>query len=113
MFDGLKNMTDIGKLMGQAKEMQAKAMEAQAALDHITVEGESGAGMVVVTATAKGTVTGLKIDPSLMKPEDAEVVQDLIVAAVASAQEKAAARAQEEMQKMMGDLPLPPGMFGN
>jgi DNA-binding YbaB/EbfC family protein len=113
MFDGLKNMADIGKLMGQAKEMQAKAMEAQEALDRITVEGEAGAGMVVVTATAKGQVTGLKIDPSLMKPEDAEVVQDLIVAAIGSAQEKAAARAQEEMQKAMGDMPLPPGMFGN
>ena len=112
MLDGLKNMADIGKLMGQAREMQAKAVEAQEALEHIHVEGASGAGMVVATANAKGKLTGLKIDPSLFKPEDAEVVQDLIVAAVAAAQDKAGLRAQEEMQKVMGDMQLPPGLMG-
>ena len=112
MFEGLKNMADIGKLMGQAKEMQAKAMEAQEALEHITVEGAAGAGMVVATANAKGRLVGLTIDPTLFEPEDAEVVQDLIVAAVAAAQEKAGVRAQEEMQKAMGDLQLPPGLMG-
>jgi DNA-binding YbaB/EbfC family protein len=112
MFDGLKNMADIGKLMSQAKEMQAKALEAQEALEHIHVEGSSGAGMVTATANAKGKLVGLSIDPSLLKPEDAEVVQDLIVAAISAAQEKAGVRAQEEMQKMMGDMPLPPGLMG-
>ena len=112
MFEGLKNMGDIGKLMGQAREMQAKAMEAQDALEAIHVEGASGAGMVVATANAKGKLVGLTIDPSLFKPEDAEVVQDLIVAAVAAAQEKAGIRAQEEMQKVMGGMQLPPGLMG-
>ena len=112
MFEGLRNMADIGKLMGQAREMQAKAMEAQEALEHITVEGAAGAGMVVATANAKGRLVDLTIDPSLFRPEDAEVVQDLIVAAVAAAQEKAGMRAQEEMQKAMGDLQLPPGLMG-
>jgi len=112
MFEGLKNMGDMGKLMSQARDMQAKAMEAQEALEGIHVEGASGAGMVVATANAKGKLVGLTIDPSLFKPEDAGVVQDLIVAAVAAAQEKAGLRAQEEMQKAMGDLQLPPGMMG-
>lgn len=112
MFEGLKNMGDMGKLMSQARDMQAKAMEAQEALERIHVEGASGAGMVVATANAKGKLVGLTIDPSLFKPEDAEVVQDLIVAAVAAAQEKAGLRAQEEMQKAMGDLQLPPGIMG-
>jgi len=112
MFEGLKNMGDLTKMMGQAREMQAKAMEAQEALDTIHVEGASGAGMVVATATAKGKLIGLTIDPSLFKPEDAEVVQDLIIAAVAAAQEKAGVRAQEEMQKVMGGMGLPPGLMG-
>ncbi len=113
MFGGLKNLGDMGKIMAQAQEMQQKAADMQESLENITVDGSSGAGMVTATVTAKGKLTGLAIDPSLLKPEDAEVVQDLIIAAIAAAQEKGAVRAQEEMQKLMGDMPAGlQGMMG-
>ncbi len=107
MFKGLG---DMGKLMAQASQMQQKMMEAQEALDRIEVTGEAGAGLVKATATAKGKLRALSIDPALFKPEDREVVEDLIVAAVQDAQEKAQARAAEEMSKLTEGLPLPPGM---
>lgn len=107
MFKGLG---DMGKLMKQAQEMQTKMAEAQERLDEIEVTGEAGAGMVRVTASAKGKVKGLSIDPSLFVPEDREVVEDLIVAAIQDAQAKAGERAQEEMAKVTEGLPLPPGM---
>ncbi|MEX2518681.1 MAG: YbaB/EbfC family nucleoid-associated protein [Paracoccaceae bacterium] len=107
MFKGLG---DMGKLMKQAQEMQSKMTDAQARLDEIEVTGESGAGLVKATATAKGALRALSIDPSLFVPEEREVVEDLIVAAVKDAQEKAAERAQEEMGKLTEGLPLPPGM---
>ena len=81
-------MKDLGKLMKQAQEMQSKMQEAQEKLDDIRVTGEAGAGMVQATATAKGEVVGLTIDPSLFNPDDKEVVEDLIVAAIREAQEK-------------------------
>lgn len=112
MFGALKNIGDIKNLMGQAQEMQAKAAEMQEQLERIEVDGVSGGGMVTATASAKGQIKRLKIDPSLLKPEEAEVVEDLIVAAVSDAQEKAQIRAQEEMQKLMGGLELPPGLQG-
>ena len=112
MFGALKNLGDIKQLMGQAREMQEKAAAMQEELETIEVEGQSGAGLVSVRANAKGRVTGLSIDASLMKPEEVGVVEDLIVAALADAQEKAAARQQEEMQKLMGGMDLPPGLAG-
>ena len=107
MFKGLG---DMGKLMKQAQEMQAKMAEAQAKLDEIEVEGEAGAGMVKAVATAKGELKRLTVDPSLFNPDDKEVVEDLIVAAVKDAQAKAAETAQAEMGKLTEGLPLPPGM---
>ncbi len=107
MFKGLG---DMGKLMKQAQEMQSKMAEAQAKLDTIIVEGESGAGLVKATASAKGQVTRLSIDPSLFNPDDREVVEDLIVAAIKDAQEKAQTAAAEEMGKVTEGLGLPPGM---
>lgn len=107
MFKGLG---DMGKLMKQAQEMQTKMAEAQAKLDDVEVEGEAGAGMVKAVANAKGTLKRLTIDPSLFNPEDKEVVEDLIVAAIRDAQEKAGEAAQEEMAKVTEGLPLPPGM---
>jgi len=112
MFGGLKGLGDLKGMMEQAQQMQAKAAEMQASLDTIEVQGSSGAGMITATATAKGTLKGIKIDPSLINAEEAGVLEDLIVAAVADAQEKAAARAEEEMQKLMGGMQLPPGMQG-
>ena len=105
-------MTDLTKIMQQAQEMQAKAAEMQEELERIEVQGQSGAGMVVATTSAKGRLKGLKIDPSLVKADEAEVLEDLIVAAINDAQEKAAARATEEMQQLTAGLPIPPGMMG-
>lgn len=106
----LKGLGDMGKLMKQAQEMQSKMQEAQAKLDDIRVTGEAGAGMVQATATAKGEVVGLTIDPTLFNPDDKEVVEDLIVAAIKDAQAKGAEAAQAEMGKVTDGLQLPPGM---
>ncbi len=106
----LKGLGDMGKLMKQAHEMQSKMQEAQEKLDDITVTGEAGAGMVTATASAKGAVVSLSIDPSLFNPDDKEVVEDLIVAAIKDAQAKASEAAQAEMGKVTEGLPLPPGM---
>ena len=106
----LKGLGDMGKLMKQAQEMQSKMQEAQEKLDDITVTGEAGAGMVTATASAKGAVVSLSIDPSLFNPDDKEVVEDLIVAAIKDAQAKASEAAQAEMGKVTEGLPLPPGM---
>jgi len=86
-------------------------MEAmQAELDQIEVEGTSGGGLVSVTLSGKGEMKGVKIDPSLIKPEEKEIVEDLIVAAHADARRKAEAVMQEKMKAVAGGLPLPPGM---
>jgi nucleoid-associated protein EbfC len=90
--------------------MQSKMADAQAALDTILVTGESGGGLVKVTATAKGRITALAIDSSLIVPSDKEILEDLIVAALASAQRRAEDTAQAEMAKITQGLPLPPGM---
>ena len=110
MLKGLGNLGDMAKIMKQAQEMQAKMAEVQESLDSITVEGEAGAGLVKVTATAKGELTGISIDPSIFSPDDKEVAEDLILAAVKDAQARASERAQKEMAKVTEDLGLPPGM---
>ncbi len=110
MLKGLGQLGDMAKIMKQAKEMQGKVMEAQERLNTIIVVGESGAGMVVCTANAKGELKGLTIDPTLFTPDNREVVEDLILAAVKDAQTKAAAAAQEEMAKATQGIPLPEGM---
>jgi nucleoid-associated protein EbfC len=101
---------NIADLMKAAQGMQSKMADAQAALDTILVTGESGGGLVKVTATAKGRITALAIDPSLIVPSDKEILEDLIVAALASAQRRAEDTAQAEMAKITQGLPLPPGM---
>ena len=110
MLKGLGQLGDMAKIMKQAQEMQSRMAEAQARLDSIAVEGEAGAGLVRVAVNAKGEVKGLSIDPSLFKPEDREVVEDLIVAALQDAMAKAAAAASEEMGKVTEGLNLPAGM---
>lgn len=110
MLKGLGQLGDMAKIMKQAQEMQSRMAEVQARLDSIAVEGEAGAGLVRVAANAKGEVRGLSIDPSLFNPEDREVVEDLIVAAVQDAMAKAAAAAAEEMGKVTEGLNLPAGM---
>jgi DNA-binding YbaB/EbfC family protein len=103
-------MRDIMGLMKQAQQMQSKMAELQAELETTEVEGQSGAGMVTVTLTAKGTLKQLRIDPSLMKPEEAEIVEDLVVAAHADARAKADRLMEEKMKALTGGLPLPPGL---
>ena len=109
MLKGLGGLGDMAKVMKQAQEMQAKMADAQARLDEITVEGEAGAGMVKATVSAKGELRGLAIDPTLFNPDDREIVEDLIVAAVKDGQARAADRAQEEMGKVTEGLNLPEG----
>ena len=103
-------MKNFGQLMKQAQEMQSKMQEMQARLAEIEITGQSGAGMVTVTMNGKSEVSRVKIDPSLFNGEDAEVVEDLIVAAFADAKTKAEALMSEEMQKVTGGLNLPPGL---
>ena len=103
-------MKNLGQLMKQAQEMQEKMAEMQGSLVAIEIEGVAGAGLVTVVLNGKGDMRRLKIDPSLVKPEDVEILEDLIVAAHNDAKSKIEIRVQEETQKLMGGLPLPPGM---
>ncbi|HXT05970.1 MAG TPA: YbaB/EbfC family nucleoid-associated protein [Roseiarcus sp.] len=101
---------DIMGIMKKAQAMQEKLAETQEALSRVEVEGESGGGMVKVTLTGKGDMKTIRLDPALMKPEDVEMAQDLIVAAFAEARAKAERAAAEMMQEVAAGLPLPPGM---
>ncbi|WP_422368889.1 YbaB/EbfC family nucleoid-associated protein [Pelagibius sp.] len=103
-------MKNLGQMMKQAQEMQAKMSEMQEKMAELEVSGQAGAGMVKATLNGKSELRGLKIDPSLVDPNDVEVLEDLIVAAVNDAKVKVEARVAEEMQKVTGGLSLPPGM---
>lgn len=110
MFKGLGQLGDMAGMMKKAQEMQTRMAQMQEDLETIIVTGESGAGLVKATATAKGELTGLDIDPSIFNGDDKEVVEDLILAAIKDAQQKAGERAQEEMAKITDGLGLPAGM---
>ncbi|MFK5997066.1 MAG: YbaB/EbfC family nucleoid-associated protein [Rhodobacterales bacterium] len=110
MLKGIGQLGDMAKLMKQAQEMQGKMADAQAKLDEIEVSGDAGAGLVSATVTAKGTLRRLDIDPSILVPSEKEVVEDLIVAAIKDAQDKAAVAQQEEMAKVTEGMNLPAGM---
>ena len=110
MFKGLGGLGDMAGMMKKAQEMQGKMAEMQESLSSITVTGESGAGLVKATATAKGELIGLEIDPSIFQPDEKEMVEDLILAAIKDAQMKASERAQAEMGKIAESLGLPAGM---
>ncbi|PWJ12094.1 YbaB/EbfC family nucleoid-associated protein [Jannaschia seohaensis] len=110
MFKGLGGLGDMAGMMKKAQEMQSKMGEMQENLGHIHVVGESGAGLVKATATAKGELIGLDIDPSIFSPDDKEMAEDLILAAIKDAQTRANERGREEMGKMAEELGLPPGM---
>ena len=102
-------MKDLGKLMKQAQELQEKMGKLQEDLGRLEIEGISGGGMVRVTLSGKGELKGVKIDPSLLQPSDAEMVEDLIIAAHNDAKKKTEERVQQETQGMLGGMPLPPG----
>jgi DNA-binding YbaB/EbfC family protein len=101
---------NLADLFRQAKDVQAKAQAMQAELGAIEVEGQSGAGLVRLTLNGKSELKHLSVDPSLLKPEDRQVVEDLILAAHADAKAKLEGRVAEEMQKLARDMGLPPGL---
>lgn len=103
-------MVDIMGMMKKAQEMQAKLSGAQEELSRLEVEGQSGGGLVRITLTGKGEMKSIFLDPSLMKPEEKEIAEDLIVAAFTDAKTKADRAAAEKMQALTAGLPLPPGM---
>ncbi len=103
-------MKNLGNMMKQAQQMQAKMAEMQDQLGAIEVSGSAGGGMVTITLSGKSEMRGVKIDPALATPDDTEVLEDLIIAAFNDAKAKVEARVQEEMSKLTGGLNLPPGM---
>lgn len=107
---GLGGLGDMSKMMKAAQEMQGKMAELQESFERINVIGESGAGLVTATCSAKGELKALDIDPSIFDPTQKEVVEDLIVAAIKDAQKKAAERSQEEMKRLYESLGLPADM---
>jgi nucleoid-associated protein EbfC len=103
----MKNLADI---MKQVSSMQSKMGDMQAKLDSLVISGQSGGGLVRVTLNGKGNLQSVTIDPSLMKEDEREILEDLLVAAHADAKSKVEAAAAEEMKAVTGGLPLPPGL---
>ena len=101
---------DLMGMMKKAQAVQAKLQEAQEELGRLEVEGQAGGGMVSLTLTAKGELKGVRIDASLLTPNDKEMLEDLIIAAFADGKAKADRAAAEKMQALTEGLPLPPGM---
>jgi len=103
-------MKNFAQMMKQAQELQGRMADMQAEMEQTTCEGRAGGGMVVVTLNGKGEMAGVKIDASLLKPEEGEILEDLISAAHADAKAKADEAMNEKMQSIAGGLPLPPGL---
>jgi DNA-binding YbaB/EbfC family protein len=103
-------MTDFMGMMKQAAQLQTKLQELQAEMERIEVEGTSGGGLVAVRLSAKGELKGVRIDDSLFKPQEKEILEDLMVAAHSDARRKAEDVVQEKMKSLTGGLPLPPGL---
>jgi nucleoid-associated protein EbfC len=103
----MKNFT---QMMKQAQELQGRMAEMQAEMERTIVEGRSGGGMVMVSLNGKGDMTGVKIDPSLLKPGEGEILEDLVVAAHADAKSKVEEAMKEKMKALTGGLTLPPGL---
>jgi nucleoid-associated protein EbfC len=103
-------MKNFASMMKQAQALQGRMAEMQAEMERARVEGRSGGGLVVLTLNGKGELAGVKIDPSLIKPEEAEILEDLIVAAHADAKAKVERLLQEKMKSLTGGLPLPLGL---
>jgi hypothetical protein len=102
-------MKNLGQLMKQAQQMQAKMAEMQEKLAAMEITGQSGGGLVQVTVNGKHEMRRVRIDPSLLEPKETEVLEDLIVAAANDARQRLEAEMQREMQSMTGGLNLPPG----
>ena len=103
-------MKNFAEMMKQAQQLQGRMAEMQVEMERTVLEGRSGGGMVVVTLNGKGDMAGVKIDPSLLKPEEAEILEDLLVAAHNDAKAKVEEAMKEKMKSLTGGLPLPPGL---
>jgi len=103
-------MKDFMNMMKQARELQSKMAEMQAEIEQLTRDGTAGAGLVTVTLNGKGEMRSVSVDPSLMKADETEILEDLIVAAHADAKAKMEEALQEKMKDVTGGLPLPPGL---
>ncbi len=103
-------MKNLANMFKEAQKLQERMNEMQARLAELEVEGSAGGGAVRVTMDGKGQIRGIKIDKALVDPEEVEILEDLILAAANDAKSKIEARVQEEMAKLTGGLPLPPGM---
>jgi nucleoid-associated protein EbfC len=103
-------MKNLMSMMKQAQELQGKIAEFQAEVENLHIEGVSGGGLVKVTLTGKGAMVKISIDTSLMKPDDAEIVEDLVIAAHNDAKQKTETVMAEKLQALSGGLPLPPGL---
>jgi DNA-binding YbaB/EbfC family protein len=110
MLKGLGGLGDMAGMMKKAQEMQVKLAQLQEELASRTVTGESGAGLVRATATAKGELTGLTIDPSIFVASEKEIAEDLILAAIKDAQARAAQLTADEMARLTQSFGIPPGM---
>lgn len=102
-------MKDLMGLMGKAKEMQAKFEAMQQEIAEMEASGQAGGGLVQVTLSGKGEMKALKVDPSLFKEDDVEILEDLILAAHNDAKAKAEAMMQKKTQELTAGLPIPPG----
>jgi DNA-binding YbaB/EbfC family protein len=103
-------MADLMGLMKQAQAMQARLKDVQDELETLDVQGQSGGGAVRVTMSAKGALKAITLDPSLMKADETDIVEDLILAAHSDARTKAERLTEEKMRAVTGGLSLPPGM---
>jgi DNA-binding YbaB/EbfC family protein len=103
-------MKNFGDLMKQAQVLQQRFQEAQGKVELVEAEGQSGGGMVKVTLNGKGAATAVHLDPSIVDPKDTGMLEDLLRAAINDARTKVDARVADEMSKLTGGLPLPPGM---
>ena len=100
----------MGNMMKKVQEMQSKMQQMQKELESKTVEASSGGGLVSVVMNGKNQVQKIDIDPSLLNPDEKEVLEDLIKAALSQAKEKVEEMSAEEMKKITGGIPMPPGM---
>jgi nucleoid-associated protein EbfC len=103
-------VADFMGLMKQAAQLQSKVQALQAELEQVEIEGTAGGGLLAVRLNGKGDLRGVSIDPSLLKPEEKEILEDLLVAAHADARRKAETMMQDKMKQLTGGLPLPPGL---
>ncbi len=103
-------MKNIGDMMKQAQMLQQRFQEAQEKVNLIEAEGQSGGGMVKITLNGKGMARQVRIDPSLIDPKEAGILEDLVVAAINDARAKVDERVGEEMSKATGGITLPPGL---